>query len=181
MNAAPQPLPPRPGTIHAGALTGHNPHRADDAPDHRMVDATPERGGPAMTGGKRSLVVMARAMCRGDGPSQMCQTPEETSYLHEALFAWKPGSRTVAREFAMECVMRAEALARVLQEYTWGAEDFCRVDVHLVAALLEDLMSQAFSLMPDGWAGEEDLQRAGWTPPPHRDAATSPMGEEELR
>ena len=44
-----------------------------------------------------------------------------------------------------------------------------------MAALLEDLLAQAYRIMPDWWADEADLQRAGWIPQtPH----PGPTGEE---
>jgi hypothetical protein len=85
--------------------------------------------------------------------------------LRRAMHPWQPKSMAEARNFSMECVGRAEALAAVLVRYAWERQSKEWSIMRQCVELIDDLCHMAYGPMMDWWDDEEALQRHGWQPP----------------
>lgn len=85
--------------------------------------------------------------------------------LRRAMHPWQPKSMAEARNFTMECVGRAEAMAAVLVHYAWERQSTEWSMMRQCVELIDDLCHFAYAPMMDFWQDEEELQRTGWQPP----------------
>jgi hypothetical protein len=82
---------------------------------------------------------------------------------------WHPMSMAEARDFSMECIGRAGALAEVLADYAWEQAPSKMETMRECLELLDDLCYFGYSPMLDWWDDEKTLIGHGWTPPEEKE------------
>ncbi len=85
------------------------------------------------------------------------------SYFRQILTAWTPDSNDEAKAVLEETLGRAESLSRVFALYCWGS-DVSSGDLKFPLELLDDLLYLSYAML-EYWRDDDELIKAGWTPP----------------